>query len=139
MKGTCVVNLEQKTCAQQCLDAAEADAMAFPAIVGKLMDAGFESYAIDFRRSSATYYLPSGESIELPVPADDIAVEAGFDADALHAAIREAQTLAPGYTYKGFRAKAKAAGCAGYLVSFVGRRAVYFGRTGETHVEPFPQ
>jgi len=32
-----------------------------------------------------------------------------------------------------------AAGCTGYLVSFPGQRAVYFGRTGETHVEHFPQ
>ena len=35
--------------------------------------------------------------------------------------------------------RAKRAGCAGYLVSFPGRRAVYFGRTGETHVELFPR
>jgi hypothetical protein len=28
-----------------------------------------------------------------------------------------------------------AAGCAGHLISFPGRRALYFGRTGETRVE----
>jgi hypothetical protein len=32
-----------------------------------------------------------------------------------------------------------AAGCAGYIVSFTGRRAVYFGRNAEIHVECFPQ
>jgi hypothetical protein len=32
-----------------------------------------------------------------------------------------------------------AAGCAGYIVSFLGRRVVYFGRTAETHVEHFPK
>ncbi|WP_293780352.1 hypothetical protein [Sphingosinicella sp.] len=31
-----------------------------------------------------------------------------------------------------------AAGCAGYIVSFSGRRALYIGRTAEIHVEPFP-
>lgn len=31
-----------------------------------------------------------------------------------------------------------AAGCAGYLVSLPGRRVVYYGRTGETHVELIP-
>lgn len=31
-----------------------------------------------------------------------------------------------------------AAGFEGYLVSLPGRRAVYFGRTAETHVEHFP-
>jgi hypothetical protein len=32
-----------------------------------------------------------------------------------------------------------AAGCAGYQVSFTGRRAVYYGTTAEVHVEHFPQ
>jgi len=36
------------------------------------------------------------------------------------------------------RAQVKAAGCAGYLVSFLGRRVVYYGRSAETHVEHFP-
>jgi hypothetical protein len=40
--------------------------------------------------------------------------------------------------YKGFCEKVLAAGCAGYIVSLAGRRAVYFGRTAETHVELFP-
>mgnify|MGYP000402610447 CR=1 FL=1 len=35
--------------------------------------------------------------------------------------------------------KAKAAGCAGYMVSFLGKRVVYFGRTAEVHVEHFPK
>ena len=131
------MNTDQKICAQQCLEAAENDAMTFPEIVGQLMSAGFESYAIDLRRSVAIYYLSSGQSIELRTHNDDLAVAASFDPVALQAAIREAQMLAPGYSYKGFCRKAKAAGCAGYLVSFLGRRAVYFGRTGETHVELF--
>ena len=112
--------------------------MTFPQIVGTLTTAGFESYMVDFRRAVATYYLPDGESIELPAHAAQTAVGAAFDPAALGAAIREAQTLAPGYTYKGFCAKARAAGCAGYIVSFTGRRAVYFGRTAEIHVEHFP-
>jgi hypothetical protein len=33
---------------------------------------------------------------------------------------------------------AKFAGCAGYLASLLGRRTVYFGRTGETHTEYIP-
>ena len=42
-------------------------------------------------------------------------------------------------SYAAFGAKAKAAGCAGYIVSFLGRRVVYFGHTAETHVEHFPK
>ena len=29
-------------------------------------------------------------------------------------------------------------GCVGYFISLAGRRAVYYGRTGEEHVEWFP-
>jgi uncharacterized protein YbcV (DUF1398 family) len=53
-------------------------------------------------------------------------------------ALREAQALVPGYSYQGFCDKVVAAGCAGYLVSIVGRRVLYYGRTGETHTEYFP-
>lgn len=132
------MNVAQNDCAQYCLDAAESNAMTFPDIVGKLVEAGFESYAIDFRRSTAIYYLPSGESIELRFPTDDVPVETSFNYDALQAAILQAQMLAPDYTYKAFRREAKQAGCAGYLVSFLGRCAVYFGRSGDAHVERFP-
>lgn len=134
------MNAKQQACARQALDGAEGDTLTFPEIVAMLVEAGFEGYAVDFRRLTATYYLPSGESIELPSPADDgIAVASSFDPERLNSAIREAQTLAPGYSYKGFRRKAKAAGCAGYFISFTGRRALYYSRTAETHVEPFPQ
>lgn len=52
--------------AERCLHGAENNSMTFPQIVGALMQAGFESYAIDFRRASATYYLPDGDSVALP-------------------------------------------------------------------------
>lgn len=112
--------------------------MTFPQIVGTLMDVGFESYAIDFRRATATYYLPDGESIELPAHRVDVPTAPTFDTARMQAAIREAQQQVPGYTYKGFCEKAVLAGCAGYSVSFSGRRVLYVGRTAETHVEHFP-
>lgn len=124
--------------AQTCLDGAERNTMTFPQIVGALMQAGFESYAIDFRRASATYYRPDGDSIVLPTHAR-APVAAAWDPAAVQAAIRDAQQLVPGYTYAGFCDRVVAAGCAGYVVSFSGRRAVYFARTAETHVEPFPR
>ncbi|OZB03768.1 MAG: DUF1398 domain-containing protein [Rhizobiales bacterium 39-66-18] len=128
----------QKTTARTCLDAAQRNTMSFPQIVGALGEAGFESYAVDYRRATATYYLPGGESIELPAHRAAGAIAPAFDAARLQAAIGEAQQQVPGYTYMGFCEKAVAAGCAGYLVSFSGRRALYVGRTGETHVELFP-
>jgi uncharacterized protein YbcV (DUF1398 family) len=125
--------------ARVCLDGAERDSMTFPQIVGALMGAGFESYAVDLRRGCATYYLPDGDSVVLDTHRDDVPVAPEFDAAAVRAAIREAQLLVPGYSYRGFCRKVMAAGCAGYVVSFSGRRALYMGRTAETHVEHFPQ
>ena len=125
--------------AQRCLDGAESNSMTFPQIVRTLMQEGFESYAIDFRRASATYYLPDGGNVVLPTHGVEVPIAAALDAVAVQSAIKEAQQLVPGYTYAGFCAKMTAAGCAGYMVSFTGRRALYFGRTAETHVEYFPQ
>ena len=53
--------------------------------------------------------------------------------------VRWAQSGDAAYSYAAFCARVKAAGCAGYIVSFPGRRVLYFGRTAETHVEHFPQ
>jgi uncharacterized protein YbcV (DUF1398 family) len=128
----------KQSVARTCLEAAEANTMTFPQIVGALIQAGFESYAIDFRRAVATYYQPDADSVELPTHRIDVPVAASFDTASIQAAIREAQQLVAGYTYKGFCRKVASAGCAGYIVSFSGRRALYFGRTAETHVEHFP-
>jgi uncharacterized protein YbcV (DUF1398 family) len=129
----------QQSVAQQCLEGAENGTMTFPQIVGTLMAAGFDGYLVDLRLGQATYYLPVGEGLELPTHGSAVAVAAEFDTDLVRAAIREAQALVAGYTYKGFCEKVKRAGCAGYMVSFLGRRVLYFGRTAETHVEHFPK
>jgi uncharacterized protein YbcV (DUF1398 family) len=125
--------------AKACIDGAEGNTMTFPEIVGNLMRAGFEGYAIDFRRALATYYTSDGDFVDLPVHKLDAPVAPGFDAARIQAAIKEAQQLVPGYTYRGFCEKVASAGCSGYIVSFSGRRALYIGRTAETHVEHFPK
>jgi uncharacterized protein YbcV (DUF1398 family) len=124
--------------AQSCLDAAYEGTLDFPSIVRTLSEAGFEGYDVDYRRSTSTYFLRSGESVQLSTPKSGAAVAAEFTAGDVALAVREAQSKAPGYTYAGFCAKVMAAGCAGYMVSVSGRRVLYFGRTAETHVEHFP-
>lgn len=125
--------------AQRCMAAAYEGTMDFPTIIHTLLEAGCEGYDVDYRRGTSTYFRASGESVQLALPKSDAAVAAKFDASAVEQAVREAQNKVPGYTYAGFCAKVKAAGCAGYMVSFIGRRVVYFGRTAETHVEHFPR
>lgn len=132
------MNDPQKAIARACLEGAQSDTMNFPEIVGTLIEAGFEGYAIDYRQATATYYLTDGKSIVLEAHAVSTAIAPRFDVSLMQAAIREAQQQVPGYTYRGFCEKAASAGCAGYIVSFSGRRALYIGCTAETHVEHFP-
>jgi uncharacterized protein YbcV (DUF1398 family) len=133
------LDTRQQAIARQCLEGAESGTMTFPQVVGTLMAADFDGYFVDLRLGEATYYLPNGEGLELPTHRSAVAVAAQFNSDVVKDAIHEAQALLPGYTYKGFCDKVKRAGCAGYLVSFLGRRVLYFGRTAEAHVEHFPQ
>jgi uncharacterized protein YbcV (DUF1398 family) len=136
---TACMTRELTEIAQRCLTASYEGTLDFPSIVRTLMGAGFEGYDVDYRRNTATYFLPSGESIQLAFPKTEGAVAAAFQPAQVEQAVREAQRNAPGYTYVGFCAKVKAAGCAGYMVSFLGQRVLYFGRSAETHVEHFPR
>jgi uncharacterized protein YbcV (DUF1398 family) len=124
--------------AHQCLKGAESNSMSFPQVVTTLMTAGFEAYSVDFRRGMVAYYSPNGETVEICGAKPASPVTADFDVIAVKEAIREAQNLVPGYTYKGFIDKVAGAGCAGYMVSFLGRRVLYFARSAEIHVEYFP-
>ncbi len=128
----------RRRAAATCLAGAEGNTMTFPDIVGTLMREGFEGYTVDFRRAVATYYSPDSDSVELATHGAGLAVAPAFDAAAIADAVRDAQQLVSGYTYRGFCAKVAAAGCAGYIVSFSGRRVLYIGRTAETHGEHFP-
>jgi uncharacterized protein YbcV (DUF1398 family) len=112
--------------------------MTFPQGVRMLTEAGFDGYCVDFRRSTRTYYTPDGKTIDLATERTAAPVAARFDAAVIKEALREAQALVPGYTYKGFCEKVARAGCAGYLVSPPGKRVLYYGRTGETYTEHFP-
>ncbi|CUW37623.1 conserved protein of unknown function [Magnetospirillum sp. XM-1] len=124
--------------ATACLHAAHDGSLGFPEIVGRLAAAGFEGYLVDYRDESQTYYLDGGDSVVLDMPSSAGAIPAAFDAARIGTLVRWAQAGGSDYSYQRFCEKAKAAGCAGYLVSFPGRRVVYFGRTAETHVEHFP-
>ena len=87
----------QENAAQSCLRGAETGTMTFPEIVQTLTHEGFESYAVDLRRGRTVYYLPDGQSLEYPTRSAVPVVET-FDANAIQAAIREAQQLVAGYT-----------------------------------------
>lgn len=125
--------------ARNCLDSAYENTSTFPEIVGTLIKSGFEGYAVDYRRNTITYFLPDGESVALDGRQSDVTVAARFDRHGIAAQIKWAQANPPEYSYVAFCKHVKAMGCAGYIVSFIGRRVLYYGRTAETHTEHFPQ
>lgn len=133
------MDAERTAIAKNCLTAAHDGSLSFPEIVSKLIAAGFEGYAVDYRRNSQAFYLPNGDSVVLEMPPSAGNVVPAFDAVVIERLVRWAQANPSDYSYVAFSEKVKAAGCAGYLVSFLGRRVVYFGRTAETHVEHFPR
>ncbi len=123
--------------AEECTRGSDAGLLTFPQVVGRLMELGVERYLADLTRGEKTYYLATGESCVVGGGTPGQHAAELFDAAAIEAAIRASQAQTIGYAE--FCDRVAAAGCVGYVVSIAGRRAVYFGRTGDTHVEPFPQ
>jgi uncharacterized protein YbcV (DUF1398 family) len=120
----------------ECSRASDEGRESFPVIIGRLMAAGVERYHADLVRSEKTYYLASGDSEIVPNASVGAEASAAFSASGVEAAVRDVQdgTIA----YKTFCQRVLAAGCVGYHVSIAGRRVVYYGRTGDNHVEWFP-
>lgn len=121
----------------QALAGSQAGKLAFPDVVGMLVEAGVESYFADLIRGEERFYTPSGEThVEKmsPLPAK---VAENFSQSGIVAAIRAAQ--AHQIRYPEFVKQALAAGVAGYWAFLAGKRVIYVGRKGEFHVEEFPR
>lgn len=133
------MDAQKITMAEKCLRAAYDGTMAFPDIVARLIQSGFEGYVVDYRRNTTTYFLPEGDSVVLDNHSSEGTVASQFDQAGVAAQIKWAQANPPDYSYRVFCLNVKSLGCAGYIVSFLGRRVLYYGRTAETHIEHFPQ
>ncbi len=121
---------------QECTDASDQERIRFPEVVVKLMQAGVERYHADLLRAEKVYYLPSGESHRVQAAPVNVAPAREFTADGVAAAVRAIQQNK--IQYREFCERIVQAGCVGYMVSMAGRRAVYYGRTGDSYIEPFP-
>jgi uncharacterized protein YbcV (DUF1398 family) len=130
------MDIHVRNVVRECTSASDQERITFPAVVGMLLQAGVERYHADLLRGEKTYYVPSGESevVKSTHTGENPAVL--FCPGDVEAAIRASQSQSIGYNE--FCARIAAAGCVGYFVSLAGRRAVYYGRTGECHVEHFP-
>jgi uncharacterized protein YbcV (DUF1398 family) len=125
-----------KSVISECAQASDEERSSFPEIVARLMEAGVERYQADLIRSSKTFYLLNGESEVIACHDVGVAPATQFFPVAIEAAVRASQRRE--IQYREFCRRVATAGCVGYFVSLLGRRAVYYGRTAETHVEHFP-
>lgn len=119
-----------------CTEGSTNERITFPEVVDRLNAAGVERYTADLTRAETTYYLPNGENATLTMYAIAEPPAKDFSADGVQAAVRASQQQK--IKYRGFCDRIAQAGCVGYMVSIPGKRAVYYGRTGETYVEMFP-
>jgi uncharacterized protein YbcV (DUF1398 family) len=115
---------------QECTEASDQERITFPEVVMKLMQAGVERYHADLLRADKIYYLPSGESHRVPAATIQATPAPAFAADGVAAAVRAIQQQK--IQYREFCERIAQAGCVGFIVYMAGRRAVYYGRTGET-------
>jgi uncharacterized protein YbcV (DUF1398 family) len=111
--------------------------MSFPQVVQGLLEAGVESYFVDFATRQKTHYLADGTTHAVPMILDPGPIVAEFSSADLIAAIRGAQ--ADTVRYPEFVTRATAAGVIGYWAFLTGKRVIYFGRKGEQHIEEFPK
>ena len=130
------MSAEQTQIVQGCTRGALNGELTFPEIVGRLAQIGVERYHADYSRQEITYYFPDGNSLVVGTPFPSHPTARDFSSSAVGAAVRQSQLNE--HTYLDFSRKTMAAGCVGYFVQITGRRVLYFGRNGESHVELFP-
>ncbi len=108
----------------------------FGRVIELLLQADVESYVVDYRTRTTTYYRPNGETLSLALDMPDVVIGRDLDATAIKAAITGSQQGI--VKYPEFKRLSALAGCVSYTVWLAGRHVTYFGRKGETHVERFP-
>lgn len=109
----------------------------FPQIVAMLIQAGVESYHVDYISQRKTFYSGAGAAVATAIPYEKLPeVAADFDAAALRANILDSQQK--GQHYRDFSIRAMQAGVQGYFAFLRGQRVTYFGRQGDQHTEWFP-
>jgi uncharacterized protein YbcV (DUF1398 family) len=111
--------------------------MTFPQVVRRLMEIGVESYFVDLAAGRKTYYLADGGVHTEPMMLKPDPVAGEFSDSELVAAIRGAQ--ADAIRYPEFVKRSTAAGIIAYWAFLEGKKVVYFGRKGQSHIEEFPR
>ena len=130
------MNESTRATIQATFEASNQGSIHFGQVIGQLVDAGVESYHVDYRSGRTTYYLPDGSTADFSFERPPHGIADAFDGDAVRATILGAQQGR--VMYPEFKALSQRAGCVAYTVWLAGRHVVYLGRRGETHMERFP-
>jgi uncharacterized protein YbcV (DUF1398 family) len=121
---------------RECMAASFND-MPFPEVVRRLAAAGVERYRADLILRRKTYYGAGDLSLAEPLQPFSTEVADAFCEDDVKRAIAAIQQKQIGY--REFLTRIMTAGVAAYDVFIRGGKAVYFGKNGDFHIEPFPQ
>src|ERR1700735_4239417 len=97
--------------------------MTFPQVVKGLLEAGVESYLVDFAVKQKTHYLTDGTTHTVPLILDPSRIAAEFNSAELVAAIRGAQ--ADTVRYPEFVERSTAAGVIGYWGFLHCKKGIY--------------
>jgi uncharacterized protein YbcV (DUF1398 family) len=111
--------------------------ITFPQVVKGLLEAGVESYLVNFATMQKVHYLTDGTTRTVPMILEAGPIAAEFNGAGLVAAIRGSQ--ADAMRYPEFVKRSTAAGVIGYWAFLTGKKVIYFGRKGEQHIEEFPK
>lgn len=122
----------------QCTTGAFDGSVPFPETIRRILEVGVEWYSANLIFGMKTYYGSDLSHHQTPWPnwtQPQIADE--FSGESVSAAIRASQ--AKQITYPEFLKRIAEAGVVYYTVHLKGRKAIYFGRHGDSFVEPFPK
>lgn len=114
-----------------------AGTMTFPEVVGLLLAEGVESYHADLVKLEKTFYMPDGETFVEELKYEPPMIGKDFSADSVIVAIQAIQRKE--INYKEFLRQIMEAGTTAYFVFLNGKKAIYYGRKGDLHIEHFPQ
>lgn len=111
--------------------------LPFPEVVRRLSEAGVEHYFADLIRKNKIHYGMNGDVHSVSMPFEGLgSIPEEFDAEAVRMSLGAIQRRE--ISYPQFLRQIMEAGTWSYHVFLKGRCAVYFGRSGEFHIERFP-
>jgi uncharacterized protein YbcV (DUF1398 family) len=122
--------------------------LSFPQTVSRLMSLGVTRYHIDYVALTATSYVSTSFSPSIIVDVTKLPAEyipnpltaTAWSKEGVVAAIRKAQAMAieGKGDYLAFAAECIEAGVTDYVAFLDGKRVLYLGAKGDSHVELFP-